>query len=128
MCEEMNYTKIRVRFRDQTELSISEDELIVFKISGDYYAIEYLNDEDALHRTDGPAIEEADGSKSWWVDGKRHRTDGPAYEWFDGSKEWYMNGQRHRLDGPAIEYTHIANMWWVRGINYSKEEFEKRFK
>lgn len=43
-----------------------------------------------LHRTDGLAIEEPNGSKKWYVGGKRHRVDGPAIERDDGSKEWYM--------------------------------------
>jgi hypothetical protein len=47
-----------------------------------------------LHRTDGPAIEYANGSKYWYVDGKLHRTDGPAVEYSDGSKEWYVDGKR----------------------------------
>jgi hypothetical protein len=35
----------------------------------------FLNDE--LHRTDGPAIEQADGSKQWWLKGKLRRTEEP---------------------------------------------------
>ena len=35
---------------------------------------------------------------------KRHREDGPAVEYADGSKEWYLNGKLHREDGPACEY------------------------
>jgi hypothetical protein len=45
------------------------------------------------HRTDGPAIEYADGSKSWWVGRKLHRTDGPAIEYVNGDKAWYVNGK-----------------------------------
>ncbi len=33
-----------------------------------------------------------DGSKEWWLNGKRHRTDGPAIEWTGGSKMWFLNG------------------------------------
>lgn len=32
------------------------------------------------------------GSKLWFLNGKRHREDGPAIEWFDGTQEWYLNG------------------------------------
>ena len=55
----------------------------------------YYSDRDMTiyHREDGPAIEWADGSKSWYLNGKRHREDGPAIEWVDGSKWWYLNGQ-----------------------------------
>ena len=36
------------------------------------------------HRTDGPAIEYANGYKWWYIKGQLHRTDGPAIEWADG--------------------------------------------
>jgi hypothetical protein len=45
-----------------------------------------------VHRTDGPAIEYADGDKSLVdLNGKRHRTDGPAIEDADGTKSWWIN-------------------------------------
>ena len=28
----------------------------------------------------------------WYLDGKLHREDGPAIENIDGTKEWYING------------------------------------
>ena len=30
----------------------------------------YYNGADLLHRTDGPAIEWADGTKEWWLNGE----------------------------------------------------------
>jgi hypothetical protein len=45
----------------------------------------------AFHREDGPAIESHDGTKIWFVDGKRHRENGPAIELADGGKEWWLN-------------------------------------
>jgi hypothetical protein len=44
-----------------------------------------------LHRIDGPAVEDADGSKAWYVHGKLHRIDGPAIEYADGAKSWYID-------------------------------------
>ena len=52
----------------------------------------YYNEKDQPHREDGPAIEDADGSKEWWVNGKLHREDGPAIEYANGTKAWYVNG------------------------------------
>jgi hypothetical protein len=46
-----------------------------------------------LHRLDGPAVERANGSKSWFVDGKRHRLDGPAVEDANGDKAWWVDGK-----------------------------------
>jgi hypothetical protein len=61
------------------------------------------------HRTDGPAIEYPNGSKSWWVNGKPHRIDGPA----DGTKEWYMNGVKYE------EHEHPFNVFRLE-YNLSK--------
>jgi len=54
-----------------------------------------------------------DGTKRWWVNGKRHRLDGPAVEFANGDKYWYVNGRRHRLDGPAIERPNSYKAWYV---------------
>ena len=32
------------------------------------------------------------GTKCWWLNNERHRTDGPAIEYADGQKRWYING------------------------------------
>jgi hypothetical protein len=94
-------------------------------------AIEYADGgkewwvDNQLHRTDGPAIEYADGGKEWWVDDKLHRTDGPACEWSNGNKEWLVDGKLHRTDGPAVEYADGNKEWWVNDKRYSKEEFDK---
>ena len=54
----------------------------------------YYNTAGQRHRTDGPAVERADGSKFWYQNGQFHRTDGPAVEWADGDKRWYINGKK----------------------------------
>ena len=77
--------------------------------------VRWYNDKDQLHRLDGPAREWANGSKEWWVEGKRHRLDGPAVEWADGSKEWYVEGKHHRLYGPAVDWASGYKAWWVEG-------------
>ena len=77
---------------------------------GDKY---WHNANGLYHRTDGPAVEWADGSKDWYIDGKRHRIDGPAIEDAEGHKAWYVNGKAHRLDGPAIEWANGKKGWYV---------------
>ena len=57
---------------------------------------------------------------------KPHREDGPAIEWADGSKSWSLNGQRHREDGPAVEYANGTKYWYLNGQILSKAEWEKR--
>jgi hypothetical protein len=51
------------------------------------------NQQGQLHRTDGPAVERADGTKAWCLSDQLHRTDGPAYEGANGHKEWWVDGQ-----------------------------------
>lgn len=45
---------------------------------------------------DGLTIICEQGDKTWWnQDGKRHRTDGPAIEYVDGSKSWWVDGKKY---------------------------------
>lgn len=65
-------------------------------------SIKYYNEEGQLHRVDGPAIEWADGNRTWYKNGLPHRENGPAVEHAtDTYKAWYINGMLHREDGPA---------------------------
>jgi hypothetical protein len=73
----------------------------------------YYNKKNKQHRIDGPAVEFANGAKSWYIDGKRHRTDSHAVELADGTKYWYLNGKRHRIDGPAVEFANGAKHWYL---------------
>ncbi len=57
----------------------------------------------------------ANGSKRWYLNGKRHREDGPAVEYANGSKAWYLNGKYHREDGPAREWADGAKEWYLNG-------------
>ena len=80
------------------------------------------------HRVDGSAIEWDNGDKEWYLNGKRHRVDGPAIEWADGDKSWYLNGKLHRIDGPAIEWKSNVRHWYLNGECYIKEQFNKVLK
>jgi hypothetical protein len=84
--------------------------------------VNWFNEKEQLHRKDGPAIEEPDGYKAWWSNGKRHRENGPAVEKPDGSKEWWINGQLHREDGPAVEYPDGYKAWWSNGKQVTEQE------
>lgn len=78
-----------------------------------------------LHREDGPAIEYASGSKSWYKDGKIHREDGPAVVSAGGYKYWKINGDYHREDGPAVEYANGTCEYWLNGKYYlTKDQWE----
>ena len=91
----------------------------------------WYNSKGILHRdNDLPAIEYANGSKEWYMNGKHHReNDLPAVEWYDGAKYWYINNEIHRENGPASEFSDGGKAWYWHGkyieVN-SQEEFEEK--
>jgi len=76
-----------------------------------------------LHRTDGPASIEADGSEEWFLNGKCHRTTGPAYIGANGTEEWYIDNKLHRTDGPAYINADGTQIWYLSNVPYSFKEF-----
>ena len=64
---------------------------------------------------DRPAVIRPDGTREWWLNGKKHRTDGPAVIYPDGSEEWWLNGKKHRNGGPAVIYHDGSEEWWLNG-------------
>ena len=57
-----------------------------------------------------------------------HRTDGPAIELADGTKFWYQNGKLHREDGPAIIFEDGDRRWCINGVQLTEAEFNQRVK
>ena len=68
-------------------------ELLTLIMEVDQWGSTYRNPMGQLHREHGPAVDDADGSKYWYLDGQRHRVDGPAIEWANGNKLWYLNDE-----------------------------------
>jgi hypothetical protein len=69
-----------------------------------------------------------DGDKFYHKDKEMtsyHREDGPAIEYADGSKDWYLNGKRHREDGPAMEFANGNKYWYLSNVYYSEQDFLK---
>lgn len=66
-----------------------------------------------IHRESGPAIERANGTKEWIINGKHHREDGPAIEHANGAKEWFRHGVRHREDGPCMIDPEGRELLWA---------------
>ena len=79
------------------------------------------------HRLNGPAIECANGSKQWFIDGKKYTEeefnkkinlvpDNIMKIDADGTKRYYnKDGQLHREDGPAIESPNGNKEWYQNG-------------
>ena len=89
-------------------------------------ATNWYNSKDELHRLDGPAFENASGTKMWYKEGKCHRVDGSAVEWANGFKEWFIEGALHRTDGPAYEWGDGTKQWYLEGKEYSEEEYHNK--
>jgi len=89
--------------------------------------VRYFNENNKLHREDGPAVEHTNGRKSWRKNGKLHREDGPAMEYANGDKYWFKDGKRHREDGPAIENTNGYKEYWYNDIYYSDIKSDKEW-
>lgn len=89
----------------------------------------FVNENNKLHRDDGPAIILINGFKYWYKNGLLHRTDGPAVEYEDGTKSWYFEGDRHCECGPAIVRPKNNNTfeykWYLQGLQYSKSDYDK---
>lgn len=53
------------------------------------------------------------GTKCWWLNNERHRTDGPAIEYADGQKRWYINGvelTESQFNSPSfMEFIKLVN-------------------
>jgi hypothetical protein len=69
---------------------------------------------------------DANGDKSWFLNGKLHCEHGPAIEWADGDKSWYLNGELHREDGPAIEWPDGTKAWFLNDEELTEAEFNNR--
>jgi hypothetical protein len=69
------------------------------------------------------------GYEEWKLpNGKFHREDGPAYEDSDGNKSWWINGNLHNKDGPAVECSNGSKHWYLNGISYTEQEYKKKMR
>ena len=83
----------------------------------------YKPNTNILHNEDGPAVEESNGAKYWYINGKHHREDGPAIEYSNSTKYWYINDKLHNENGPAIEYSNGTKYWYINGKRLTESEF-----
>ena len=68
------------------------------------------------------------GNKFWYnSDGKLHRSDGPAVECINGSKSWYENGVLHRINGPAIQLYEGTERYFLYGVLVTKQQHRQHY-
>jgi hypothetical protein len=99
-----------------------EDGPAVDNPNGDKYW--YINNQ--LHRKGGPAIALANGCEKWYWHGKLHRKGGPAITFPSGATQYWFENQLHREDGPAIAGIDLFKSWYINGKKLSEEEFNER--
>lgn len=105
-------------------LEADQEPVMTVNKSGEFFQKEWrLNGK--LHRLDGPAVVQSDGSEFWFHNGSLHRLDGPAVVQSDGTTAWKRHGKFHRLDGPAIEWANGSMTWIINGKYYSEDAFNK---
>ncbi len=67
-----------------------------------------------------------DGSVYYFKDNTSrifHREDIHAIEFANGTKHWHLNGKKHRLDGPATIWNDGSFEYWINNMLYSEKEF-----
>lgn len=91
----------------------------------------YENENNRLHREEGPAWENTiTGRQEWWLNGQRHRNIGPAViEPFH--KEWWVDDKLHNGSGPAVIYYNKEGggikeeAYYLKGDYVLKTDWEK---
>jgi hypothetical protein len=88
----LHVTELLSQFGDQVVKTERDETLFVIHLSGDRL-IRITADGDKFWYLKGKRIEPTDlllnghGTRfNWYLNGQRHRTDGPAIEWADGRK------------------------------------------
>lgn len=130
----------------------SADEAMVFcdlglgRISG---PAELWFEDGKLHRSDGPAITYADGTKEWWIRGRRHRQGAASVVVAKGARwnNWqpvghmssrkrmpltgpaelyYSHGQLHNVSGPALRAQGRRDQYWLEGEKLTNHQWQKQ--
>jgi len=57
-----------------------------------------------LHRIDGPAAIDKNGTQQYRINGKLHRIDGPAFIWPDGDVEYWINDEQVSKEAQELYY------------------------
>ena len=87
-------------------------------------------------------IEDSNGDKEWWLNGKLHREDGPAIEYSNGYKAWCLNGTEttkqvvlfmlKRKRKLSFKYwlkwiDYVMNPTTERGRRYANRQYDKLY-
>ena len=94
------------------------------EVSADGTQSWYINGKQ--HREDGPAVICSNGTQFWCINGKIHRDGGPAIFYPYGIEYWYKNDNLHREDGPAVIYSDGEKRWYLNGKQLTEQKFNDR--
>ena len=95
--------------RSHNKLDALAEELTLRVEIGKAGTIRYYNENNELHRVNGPAVIRPDGDLCWYQNDELHRLDGPAVIWDDGTEFWHINGvpyteEEFNLHPLVVEY------------------------
>ncbi len=76
-----------------------------YMVGGRYW----MNENNELHREDGPAIHDNDDHREWFINGERHNENGPAVIYITGNKEWWINNEFIKLEYDGKIYMEDEN-------------------
>lgn len=76
----------------------------------------HYNKEHQLHsENDVPTVRYGIGSLRWYKNGLLHRDNGPATIDYDGSCCWFQNGLLHRDNEPAVIFYFGTELYYRNG-------------
>lgn len=127
---------------DNGKLHNEKGPAVVFKgLEKDFQVyIHYIDNK--IHKDNGPAKEVWQDGKlyksSYYTNGKLNRTDGPAIEWADGQYIYAIDGKKHKEDGPAVRLkvpgkeNKFYEEYWVNGeqisyIGFKMKQMREKF-
>lgn len=84
----------------------------------------WVDENKQMHREDGPAFEDDEGTVMWYQHGRIHRSGSPAVIEANGSEEWWVDGKLHRVDGPAVTTPDGVAEWWMNDELYVWDDVE----
>lgn len=97
--DQQSYTQMVCNYGVRTEGLFDMKKLLKIKTKD---KTRYYNSDGKLHRVNGPALINADGSQFWYRDGNIHRDNGPAIIWPDGYQAWWVNNKFHRDNASTL--------------------------
>jgi hypothetical protein len=84
--------------------------------------VRYYDEDNKLHRDDGPALILPNGSQFWFCHGILHREDGPAREFDNGDEDYWLDGEQVTKEEHQRQQDHLRKSSLQR-VSFDPEQF-----